>query len=58
MVTFRWSELTDISTNFMNSKKIGNCRDEHGQIWIDHFDHENFVILGMVTVKFGLAILP
>jgi hypothetical protein len=27
------------------------------KIWIDHFDHENFVILGMVMVEFGLTIL-
>jgi hypothetical protein len=38
-------------------QKIWNCRDRHDQIWIDHFDYENFVILGMVMVKIGLTIL-
>jgi hypothetical protein len=38
-------------------EKIWNCRDCHDQIWIDHFDHENFGILGMVMVKIGLTIL-
>jgi hypothetical protein len=37
-------------------QKIWNCRDCHDQIWIDHFDHENFVILRMIMVKFGLTI--
>ena len=36
-------------------QKIWNCRDCHDQIWIDHFDHENFGILGMVMVKIGLT---
>ena len=54
MVMVKWSKLTDISTI---STKIWNCRDCHDQIWIDHFDHENFGILGMVMVKIGLTIL-
>ena len=40
-----------------NNKKIWNCKECHDQIWIDHFDHENFGILGMVMVKIGLTIL-
>jgi hypothetical protein len=36
-------------------QKICNCKDCHDQIWIDHFFHENFVILGMVEV--GVTIL-
>jgi hypothetical protein len=35
-----------------------NYRDFHDQIRIDHFDHENFVTLEMVLVKFGLTIEP
>jgi hypothetical protein len=42
--------------NKFQHQKIWNCRDGHGQIWIDHFDHENFVIVGIVMVKFGLTI--
>jgi hypothetical protein len=38
-------------------EKIWNCRDCRDQIWIDHFDHENFGILGMGAVKIGLTIL-
>jgi hypothetical protein len=44
MVMVKWSKLTDISTistNF-NNKKIWNYRNFPYQIWIDHFDHENF----------------
>jgi Zn-finger protein len=44
--------------NNFNNKKIWNCKDCHEQIWIDHFDHENVVIFGMVGVKIGLIILP
>jgi hypothetical protein len=43
--------------NFQQQQKIGNCRDCHDQIWIDHFDRENFGILEMVMVKIGLTIL-
>ena len=62
MVVVKWSKLTDISTistNFknFNNKEIWNCLDCHDQIWIDHFDHKNFGILGMVMVKIGLTIL-
>jgi hypothetical protein len=57
----KWSKLTDISTistnfNYFN-KTILNCKDCHDQIWIDHFDHENFGILGMFMVKINLTIL-
>jgi hypothetical protein len=38
-------------------QKIWNRRDCHDQIWIYHFDYENFGILGMVMVKIGLTIL-
>ena len=59
MVMVKWSKLTDISTNFNNSnnKIIWKCKDCNDQVSIDHFDHENFVILGMVKVKIGLTIL-
>jgi Zn-finger protein len=50
-----WSRLTDIST--ISTKTIWNCKDCHDQIRLDHFDHENFIILGMVMVKIGLTIL-
>jgi hypothetical protein len=53
VVMFKWSKLTDIST--ISTEKIWNCKDCHYQIWIDHFDHENFIILGMVLVKIGLT---
>jgi hypothetical protein len=48
-----WSKLTDIFNNFnkFQQQKILNCKDCHDQIWIDHFYHENFAILGMVMVK-------
>jgi hypothetical protein len=39
------------------NKFSANCADGHDQIWIDHFDHENFGILGMIMVKFGLITL-
>jgi hypothetical protein len=46
MVTVKWSKLTAISANFhnCNHKKSGivNMINDHDQIWIDHFDHENF----------------
>jgi hypothetical protein len=42
---------------YFNTKKIWNCKDCHDQTWIDHFYHENFVILGMVIVKIGSTIL-
>jgi hypothetical protein len=38
-------------------QKIWNCRDGYDQIWIDHSDCENLIILVMVMVKFGLTIL-
>ena len=38
-------------------KILNYCRDGHDHIWIDHFNHENFVILEIVMVKFGLTIL-
>ena len=59
MVIVKWSKLTDLLYNFknFNNKKIWNCKECHDQIWIDHFDHENFGILGMVIVKIDLTIL-
>jgi hypothetical protein len=55
----KWSKLTDadistVSTNFnnFNNKKIWNWRNDHDQSLIDHFDHENFVTMGIVMVKF------
>ena len=56
MVMVKWSQLTDISTDF-NNKIIWNCRNSHDQIWIDHFDRENLVTLLIVMVKFGLTTL-
>jgi hypothetical protein len=40
-----------------NNIKIWSYRDCHDRIRIDYFDHTNFVILGMVLVKFVLTIL-
>jgi hypothetical protein len=45
MVLIKWSKLTDISTISTTN------------IWIDHFDHQNFVIFGMVMDRFGSTIL-
>jgi hypothetical protein len=49
-------KITRYFNNF-NNNKIWNYKDFHDQIWIDHFDHKNFVILGMVMVKICLTIL-
>jgi hypothetical protein len=51
-------QMVKINRYFNNfNKKIWNFRDCNDKIWIDHFDHEDFVILGMVMVKIGLTIL-
>jgi hypothetical protein len=46
----KWWKLTDISTistNFHNyhNKKIWNWKDCYDQIWTNHFDHENLVLM-------------
>jgi hypothetical protein len=37
-------------------QKIWHGRDCHDKIWIDHFDLENFVILGIVMIRIGSII--
>jgi hypothetical protein len=44
----KWSKLTDISTISTN---FNNLVMNHDQIWNDHFNHENAVIMRMVVIS-------
>ena len=51
MVMVKWSQLTDISTASTNFKNKKSGTVEMDKLWIDHFDHRDFGILGMVIVN-------